>query len=66
MVRSFLKADRVFPPANLRNINTYLIRFSKKLKTESMKETKIFLRTCVGDLIIFDMFRTGPGIAFRL
>lgn len=65
MVRSFLKADRVFPPANLRNINTYLIRFSK-LKTESMIETKNFLRTCVGDLIIFDMFRTGPGIAFRL
>ena len=65
MVRSFLKADRVFPPANLRNINMYLIRFSK-LKTESMKETKNFLRTCVGDLIIFDMFRTGPGIAFRL
>lgn len=65
MVHSFLKADRVFPPANLRNINTYLIRFSK-LKTESMKETKNFLGTCVGDLIIFDMFRTGPGIAFRL
>lgn len=65
MVCFFLKVDCVFLFVNLCNINMYFICFLK-FKIELMKEIKNFLGICVGDFIIFDMFRIGFGIVFRL